>query len=295
MPKEHRTSKSPNFSNRYTQPSTTPHLTPTQKRILEAIRKSDHPVTPKEIAFQTGIKYNTTRKYIYKLRKLGLIKRVRRGYYTSLDIPPPMGWQAPQNARFFKIPRVHDLFLSWTPPFHIRKHKSKEVKIGVVKVTVTLGTKRNKVSGVISVPDDHPGLDDAAYLLALDKFCSLVEKLTGVRPQLEDVIVKNYHLSGHVKVSETPAKELTVADFSGWFLRFYQKTDEVMRVEAYAGPTTADQIAVLLQGGLPAFQVVQSTALLVNEVRKGYEIQAKQGTLIINLLQTLLAKLGGAS
>lgn len=284
----------PNFNNLNSNSSVLPSLSPTQRKIVETLKRENRPLSAKEIAQLSGVKLSTTRVYLCKLAKKGIIKRVFRGHYSAILTSPPMGWQAPQNAQFFKIPRVHDLFLAWTPPFRIRKHKSKEVKVGVVKVTVTLGTKRNKVSGVISVPDNHPGLDDAAYLLAIDKFCFLVERMTGIKPQLEDVIVTNYHLSGHVKVSETPAKELTVADFSGWFLRFYQKTDEVMRVEAYAGPTTADQIAVLLQGGLPAFQVAQSTALLVNEVRRGYEIQAKQGTLIINLLQTLLAKLGGA-
>lgn len=53
------------------------------KEVYETIKKAEKPIHIKEIGASTNINYNTIRGIVQRLVKIGLIKRVGRGLYTS--------------------------------------------------------------------------------------------------------------------------------------------------------------------------------------------------------------------
>jgi len=57
-----------------------PYGRPAKEIILQVLEKSDKPLTVKEISQKTGIKYNTVRGCLQRLRREGLVKNVGQGW-----------------------------------------------------------------------------------------------------------------------------------------------------------------------------------------------------------------------
>ena len=52
-----------------------------KEKVLEYLRGAEKPVSVREIVSATGVKYNTVRGYLYKLRKSGIVDRTEEGWF----------------------------------------------------------------------------------------------------------------------------------------------------------------------------------------------------------------------
>jgi hypothetical protein len=226
-------------------------------RIVTVLEMADHPLFPKEIAVAARVNHVTTRVYLRELRKAGVVVQLRRGLYV---INPTHG------VGGGKLPRIQNLCLSVVDLPVPRSVKRVET-FGDVRLTVTFGKKRGRVTGVFAT-DPHPGMDFTACCLAIARFKTVVKEVLGVDISDLDIWVRNCELhEDYVGVRMEGLNCVTAKSFLGSLLKIYNK-GAGLRAEVKVRPDSVESILMLLRGGVTPYHAVQGVFLVDNRVKE---------------------------
>ena len=264
-----------------------PHPLGTKEQtILNELEKTDRPLTPKEIASNTGIKDSTVRVYLQRLKTKGYAHQRFRGYYQATKNVVTLGGVGVRGGAV--VTRCHKLVL-------LVKNSS-----GLVGRRVLVENEAFKVvvagkgGGRATVFVDCKG----SYSFDYAAFCLLVE-LIMARLGIDDinaVEVRSVEFNNDFKgVLLEGVKAVTLSDFKGAFERIYQKEKGRLRSEANVQQQMSVEAAyTLLKGGITpfntyqsSFQQIQEVSRLVEAVKFGNRTNAR----IAAYLQAIVGKL----
>lgn len=71
--------------------------------VIDVLKKSKNPLSINEIAKLLGISYGATKPRLHKLEKWGLIKRIKRGFYCTLEMFPNYSKISKPKGQLFYI------------------------------------------------------------------------------------------------------------------------------------------------------------------------------------------------
>ena len=243
-----------------------------EQRVLETVRNSDIPITPKEIAGTTGINHNYVRTIIRKLERLGSIRKSFYGHYESVEnvqTLDPRGlrglWGGSQSSGEL-MPCVHSL------QFVVRGVKGLDGK-GLEPVVFSGGLVRLDFVGYPNgtmVVYVSGGFDAVSFPLLVE----FLKSKLGVSE--EQLVPKQVEFNNDIAgLKLQGAKSLTVKGIQGDLIRLYNKSKQTLRYEVKPvhAPRTVAEIQALLSGGMTPYYILQSVGTLVAEVKRLFEAQ----------------------
>lgn len=252
-----------------------------EKKILEIIDLSDLPLTPKEIASETGINHNSVKVYLRRLKERNFLIQPYRGYYSTPDDLVTFDTR-PGGRVTSVVPRVHNVRLKIEGL--VGGGLISRLDYGVAVVAVVVGD-----NGVANVQVDcypNMSLDYTAFKL----FMACLKRELSV-PKNAPIYVTSFELNhDFAGIQIDGCKALTLSAFDGSFERLYNKHKNLLRSEVRAvGSTTPEAVYELLKGGVNTYNIMQGLALLINEIRQEREAQKFTN----RILSDLLRKIGG--
>lgn len=227
---------------------------PRRQRILTVLRKAEQPLWPKEIGVRAKVKRGTTRVYLRQLLKEGLLLQPERGLYV---INPSHGVGRP--------PRVQDLWLSVLRVPVPRGIPRALEFYGDVKIQVTFGSKRDRITAVVSSPT---GMDITVCSFALARVKGIIKEVLGAEISDQDIWVRNCEFSeDYVGIRLEGLSCVTVKSFLGSLRRIYNKGPG-LRSEVKVRPDSVEGILALLRGGVTPYHAVQGVFLVEQRVKE---------------------------
>ncbi len=229
--------------------------------ILKVVEESEIELRPKEIMtkvvserFRRDMNHSTVKVLLRRLLNTGLIIQPYPGAYCSQRI---------HGVRFVPL-RVHNVVFT-VEGFSIGEHWEWREVVGAVGLRVVFGTERDKVSCFVSC---DVGMDCNACLFAVRRCLEVTEQRLGRK--VEGVTLKTFEANkDYVGYRLDGVTCLTVTGLYETVERVYQKTDGIVRHEVkVTKPTGLDEFMTLIQGGVPTYNIAQSSFALVQEVRK---------------------------
>ena len=223
------------------------------------------PLTPKEITWIsksdhrfTALKYNTVKVYCRQLlndKRGRRIDQPFRGHYKVTETTYGVGKQPPV--------RVHDLRLVWEVDVKKRVCELHEV-VGDVKLDVTVGSKRGKVSAMVACDE---GMDYNTVAFVVDKIRRLAWEEGGVNLDPRECVVCCEFNEDYTEYRIDGLKCATVRSFLGDLERVYNKED-VLRSEVKVSETSLPAVFTMLKGGVTTYHVFQAQMMILQETRK---------------------------
>ena len=256
-------------------------LSEAEGKIVETIRASDFPLTPKEVSVKTKINHNSVKVYLRRLKERNFLIQPYRGYYSTPDDLVTFDTR-PGGRVTSVVPRVHNVRLKVGGL--VGGGLVSRYDYGVASVAVVVGD-----NGVANVQVDcYPGvsLDYTGFKLLM---ACLLRELSV--PKNAPIYVTSFELNhDFAGLQIDGCQALTLRAFDRSFERLYNKRKNLLRSEVKAvGPTTPEAVYQLLKGGVNSYNIMQGLALLVNEIRQEREAQKFTN----RILSDLLKKLGG--
>ena len=220
------------------------------KAVILALETSETPLSPKEIAFRTGLNHSTTRCYLRRLLSQGKVNQPYRGYYVA---KPTYGVGKP--------PRVHNLRVG----FKAKVKRSEDVRErwDDCRLRVLFGVKRGYVSGWIS---SERGLDLTSCLLVVQRFKDVASSRLGWAPGDKEISVTTCEFNeDFAGVRLDGLSCVTVESFFGALERLYNKA-EGLRSEVKVQPESLESVYAVLKGGVSQYNILQSNFALMRKV-----------------------------
>ncbi|MCD6432373.1 winged helix-turn-helix domain-containing protein [Candidatus Bathyarchaeota archaeon] len=259
-------------------------------KILEVLQKSEYSLTPKEIAFRTGLKYGTVKSYLRRMVKLGLIVQVARGLY-SCKTHLRCGCVG-VGGFICGVPRVHNLRLRLRVGGVVVPSVVVCRVVGGCRVRVCFGSKRGLVTGVVACDD---GLDYYGCRLAVELFKEVVRRVLGLEVRDEDIEVASVEVNeDYAGIRLDGLKAVTVKYFTGALERIYNKGHGV-RSEVKVKPESLESMWSLLKGGMPAYLGVQGVFYVGKQLERLVKAIQFQNRGIQQLQNLLIERLPPAS
>jgi len=226
-----------------------------KKRILNELKKSSEPLTPKQIVARTRIKHSTVKVYVRQMRTQGLIDQPYPGVYSYKTQPrcgePP--------------PRVQNLVLSVAAPWLCKKLEDIKEQVGDVGIQIVFGVKRKKVTGFIS---RERGMDYTETAMALQLFRLFIAKRTKQDIDYGKIEVHSCEfLEDYSQLRFDGVKCVTVKSFLGDLERVYNR-EHGLRSEVKVQPRDVNTIMTLLKGGVSTYNILQGQFMMVQEIKQ---------------------------
>lgn len=250
-------------------------------RILKALRDSERPLKPKEIALFAKVNHSTTRSYLRRLKEKDKVSQPYPQVYVAKTIH---GIEKDKTC-------VHNLVLSVKAEGLAKGIKTFEDWFGSVKIRVIFGSRNEKVTGFVSCDE---GMDLDKYVFAVDKFKSVILDRIGVRVGDGEINVVTFELNKDRKdIRLDGIKCVTVKDFSGVLERIYNKNGGVRSEVKIAQNMNVASIEGLLKGGMTPYKILQTVGLLRQDFKEYFELQKQTNRLLANVLFELRGKKNG--
>jgi len=259
------------------------------EEIYDYIRKQDRPITPREIAENTGLPPKNVRARLSELRTKGKIARAFHGHYTCDRIH---GGRDVGEVAFGGV-RVQNLHVvSQRLVKRIGRHEVLEKEwlgvgvdnTGYLKVVVEFGVSLNRVNWRLVAPEgvDLHGVRLArAYVEALLEakgFSDFGWNVSNLE-QFRDFM--GVRLEG--------LKALTLDNLDSTLEKMYQKSYGLRHEVRTSKLMGMDEMQALIQGGVPTMNIVQGVNLMVQEVRNQGDVQHKLMDYIAALTESVKA------
>ena len=247
-------------------------------KILQYLEIVGRPVTPFEIKQNTKINHNSVRVNLIRLLRKGKIRRDFYGHYSIISTHG-MGFDVP--------PRVQNLFVIADSFKSGNRVSVSRDLIGVkdvfpfgddgAQVCIEYGWKRGNVFWRLAAP---LGLD----LYGLRLVVSLVDSVCKGRGFVGlHWMVKNFEfLWDHDAVKFEGVKALTLQSFDTVLEKYYVRDGGLRKEIRGSLPTELDHILALVQGGQPAFQLIQGVGVLTKKIDSLVEAQKGQNRQLSN-------------
>ena len=247
----------------------------------------DRPISPKEIAQNIKLNPNSIRVNLHRLLKEGKVIKKFYGHYSISPIDG-VGYDRP--------PRVQNLFVraeffqsgQKIRVFECDKGRVDEFPFGEdgAQVRIIYGWKRGNISWSVKAPE---GLD----LYGLRLVRSLVESSCGYSGYKDlNWMVSNFEfLWDHEGLRFEGVKSVTLQSFDTVLEKYYSKDDGLRKEIRASLPTELDHILALVQGGQPAFNLIQGVGVLSQKIDALVEAQKGQNRQLSNhnrLLEALV-------
>jgi hypothetical protein len=225
---------------------------PLREAIVKVVQESEIELTPLQIAQKLQANHSSVRVYLPQLVAQNRLVTPYPGAYCS---------QITHGVRFQGL-KVHNIVaVGWAD---VDVHWEVTEVVGTVKVRVVFGTERKKVSVFVSC---DAGMDKNGCLLALHRGFDIVKAKLG--KDLEQIELKTFELNRDylgVRV-DTPIC-ITQKGLFDIVERVYQKEEGVRHEWKVSKNMSLLEFESLLQGGVTAYNVTQSSFALITEVRK---------------------------
>lgn len=228
-----------------------------KQKILDHINSEDIELFPKQISKKLGLNDSTVRNYCRDLYNVGKIIQPYPGTYASKITYGMM--LAPV--------KIHNVILNVDAPW-LNFSDDKKEYVGSVKIWIQFGLQRRKITIRIS---NARGMGLDTFLLALNRAYDIIESRTG--HVVEDVVSKTLELNRDIAgVKLDAVKCFTRQGFEDMLERVYQKGDFVRSEVKISREMSVSQIENMLRGGVSHSQDVQVQYMLVQEIRKIFQV-----------------------
>ena len=225
------------------------------QRIIDVLNKADHPLFPKEIASKARVNHATTRSYLRRLLKDGVIGRPRRGQYVA---------NPTHGVGIATLPRVQNLYLS-VVDLVVSENVKREETFGDVTLKVTFGKKRDQVTAVFAT---GTGMDFTSCSFAIARFKTVVKEVLGAEISDLDIWVRNCEFNeDYIGIRLEGLSCVTVKSFLGSLARIYNK-GAGLRSEVKVRPDSVEGILMLLRGGVTPYHAIQGVFLVDQRVKE---------------------------
>ena len=250
----------------------------TKEKIIHCLQSSEYSLSPKQIASFTKINYNTVRRILSQLRRLGIIKRQHRGYYDPL----PRDGVGKDVLGF--LPRVQNLAVIWEG-VGIRKSEKVVYEFDgeeetCFRIIIIFGLKRGNVFWTCKAP---VGLDLYGLRLAVKWVESECEKRGLLNPHWR---VRNFEFlwdQGGIRLEGVEA--VTIEDLDSTLEKYYNKGEGIRREVRSSRSIPMRDLTSLIQGGMTTYQVVQGVGDVDARIRELTEAMKGTNILLKDLIE----------
>jgi len=246
-----------------------------KRAIVQTVRKSLFPVTPKRIAFLTKINHNMVKQYCRKLEEQGFIARVFRGSYAK-----------PEDIVTIDSSMVGDV----VPRVHCLRLRFGIVAVGVGKwirefsdvVRITFVVHENRSATVFVRCVDDVSLDTVGFRLVL---ACVQKELRVSDDELDSASVVSYEFNtDFVGLRVDGAKAITLKAFDGAFWRVYNRGGFLRSEVKATRPLDVSNVLALMMGGVSQYNSLQLMFLNFQEMRKYVKATKFQNQLLWELV-----------
>lgn len=236
------------------------------------------PLSPKEIAFKTGLNHSTVRVLCRRMLRNEILKQPWPGVYVTNPTYGVGGVLAGIESQ--GPPRVHNLRLRWRAPW-IKKSAKETCDFDKCRIIMTIGRKRKLATANIAA-DEYP-LDLAAVSIAVELWRIKVAHYLNRLPPHEDIDVSSVEIGwDYQRIRLDGLNCVTVQSFLGELERFYNR-ELGLRSEVKAANLSLDSLYALLKGGVTAYNIMQATFATQRQVSRMNEILLEHNKVLVRL------------
>lgn len=242
-------------------------------KILDTLKNHPEGLTPKFIAFHTGINPNTVKSIIPQIFQIKKKDNIRGLYYLVDE---------GQHGNIFSW-NVHNCILTYKVPEYAGERITKTFDFGLTNCDLDIGAETKQAT--LRISTEHP-INISALTICFGLFSSLIREYTSVNLELKDVIVSTLEFNQDFQNLRLDGAKCITFDSLIEQYKLYQKQN-ALRVEyKIKMPITAEVVMSMLNNSTNSLQTAQEIYYL----RKGHEVVVKQIKKINALLVALLKR-----
>lgn len=227
------------------------------RRIVDILDKYPEGAQPKTISRKTGLNHNTVRAYLIALRSSGHVKMLSNGFYLVTKTSHGVG------VGVEKLPKIHNINLSYDASSLSYKHTEKTVTVDDVKIRAVFGVKNKKITGSISA---EPPLNYREFKFAVNEFKYLVRSVIGFCPFDDSILVTSCELNqdyGDLRIDG--CNSLTIKTVLGDLEKIYNKRN-CLRSEIRVKSLPLQSVYALLKGGIISYNIIERQTSIEEKV-----------------------------